>query len=184
MLASFFGPAAAGFYSLARTILELPASLIGQSVGDVFNVRINEAAHKKENLSNLIIKATLILSIMGAIPFITVIMFGPWLFEFVLGEGWRKAGEYASWLSYILFFQLINRPAVLVIPILGLQKELLIHEILSTFGKLLAIYIGIVIYENDIVAVVLFSIFGSLAYITLIVWIVVKSWKYCDEKCE
>src|SRR5690606_20139454 len=36
MLAAFFGPAAAGFYSLSRSILGAPVTLIGRAVGQVF----------------------------------------------------------------------------------------------------------------------------------------------------
>lgn len=86
LLASFFGPASAGFYSIARTVLNIPVQLIGKSVGDVFYPRITEASNNKENLTLLIKKATLAMSIVGILPFGVVIMFGPWLFSFVFGE--------------------------------------------------------------------------------------------------
>src|SRR5690606_33907739 len=44
LLAAFFGPATAGFYTLCRTVLGVPSQLIGSSVGDVFYPRIAEAA--------------------------------------------------------------------------------------------------------------------------------------------
>ena len=49
MLASFFGPTAAGFYALAKTVLDIPIGLIGQSVADVFYPRINEARKKRKS---------------------------------------------------------------------------------------------------------------------------------------
>ncbi|MEI8616630.1 oligosaccharide flippase family protein [Pseudoalteromonas sp. B193] len=36
MLASFFGPASAGFYTLAKTVMAIPSTLVGKAVGDVF----------------------------------------------------------------------------------------------------------------------------------------------------
>ena len=63
MLTSFFGPAVAGFYSIGRTVLAIPSTLIGKSVGDVFYPRISEAAHNGENLTKLIKKATLSLGL-------------------------------------------------------------------------------------------------------------------------
>ncbi|WP_216594795.1 lipopolysaccharide biosynthesis protein [Halomonas sp. PR-M31] len=40
MLAGFFGPAVAGFYSLGKMVLGVPSTLIGQSVASVFYPRI------------------------------------------------------------------------------------------------------------------------------------------------
>jgi O-antigen/teichoic acid export membrane protein len=54
MLASFFGPAAAGFYTIAMSVLGVPSLLLGKSVGDVFYQRITEATHNSENATRLL----------------------------------------------------------------------------------------------------------------------------------
>src|SRR5699024_10248705 len=93
MLSTFFGPAAAGFYSIGKTVLRLPAELIGKSVGDVFYPRIAEAANNKENLPLLIKKATLALAGVGILPYGLIIIFGPTIFSLVFGSDWAVAGE-------------------------------------------------------------------------------------------
>src|SRR5699024_11373617 len=35
LLTSFFGPAAAGFYSIGRTVLSMPSRLIGKAIGEI-----------------------------------------------------------------------------------------------------------------------------------------------------
>src|SRR5699024_6707922 len=99
MLTAFFGPASAGFYSIGRTVLRLPTQLIGKSVGDVFYPRIAEAYNNKENIVNLIKRATLALAGVGIIPYGIIILFGPQLFSLVFGNDWVIAGEYARWLA-------------------------------------------------------------------------------------
>src|SRR5699024_8422549 len=99
LLTTFFGPASAGFYNIGRTVLGLPSRLIGQSIGDVFYPRISEAANNDENVGRLIKRATILLGAIGIVPFGVVIIFGPWIFEFVFGSGWDVAGEYARWIS-------------------------------------------------------------------------------------
>src|SRR5699024_4538293 len=99
MLTAFFGPASAGFYTIGRTVLNIPSQLIGKAIGDVFYPRIAEAANNKEDLNKLIKKATFVLSGIGIIPFGIVILFGPSLFSFVFGSDWIIAGEYARWIS-------------------------------------------------------------------------------------
>lgn len=178
MLSAFFGPAAAGFYSISRTVMGLPSRLISQSVGDVFYPRITQGAHDNENITRLIIKATLALAVVGIVPFAIIVVFGPSLFGFLFGQEWVKAGEYARWLALWLFGGFINKPSVIAIPVLGFQKALLIYEIFSTVAKILALSIGFFIFSDDVIAVALFSIFGVFAYVYLILWVILKSMNY------
>jgi O-antigen/teichoic acid export membrane protein len=171
LLASFFGPVPAGFYTLGRTVLVLPTTIVAQSVSDVFYPRISEASNAGENLSRLIRKATLGLAFIGFVPFAVIAATGPSLFGFVFGDEWRTAGLYASWLSLMLFFNFINRPCVTAVPVLGIQRGLVVYEVFSTAAKLLALYLGFVVFDSDVKAIALFSTFGAFAYIVLITWI-------------
>ena len=92
---------------------------------------------------------------MGIIPFGIVITFGPFLFEFVFGQGWARAGEYAVWLSTFLFFNFINKPAVAAVPVLRLQAGLLFYEIFSTGLKVISIVVGFLMFEDDTVCLIL-----------------------------
>lgn len=175
MLASFFGPSSAGFYTICRTVLGMPSRLVGQAVGDVFYPRVTEASHRGEDVSKLILKATLALAAVGFLPFFIIVAFGPQLFAFVFGGEWRIAGEYARWISVWVFFQFINKPSVMAIPALKLQKSLLIYELLSTASKVLALFIGFSIFSSDIIAIALFSMLGVFAYVFLIIWVIVNS---------
>src|SRR5699024_11784167 len=96
-------------------------SLIGKSVGDVFYPRIAEAYNNDENVTNLIFKATVILAVIGIIPFGTVILFGPFLFSLVFGSDWFMAGEYARWIALWVYFMFINQPSVRSLPVLSAQ---------------------------------------------------------------
>lgn len=174
MLASFFGPAAAGFYYLGRTVMSVPTTLIGKSVGDVFYPRITEAVHHKENLFSLILKATLALASVGFVPFVLVIAFGPWLFSFVFGAEWVTAGEYARWLALWMYFGFLNRPTVAAIAALGIQGFFLAYEVMSVLLRALALYIGFTVYSSDLMAVCLFSIAGVFLNLLLIFYVMKK----------
>lgn len=178
LLTSFFGPVSAGFYSLGRKVLSMPTQLIGQSVGDVFYPRITEAANNGENITRMIIQATLGLAVVGIIPFGIIIAFGPWLFGFVFGADWVVAGEYARWLAFWLFFVFMNRPSVVAIPVLKLQGSFLIYEVISILFKILTLFIGLYYFENDILAIALYSITGVIAYAFLIIWVIKSSKNY------
>jgi O-antigen/teichoic acid export membrane protein len=168
LLTIFFGPASAGFYSIGRTVLGAPSQLIGLSVGDVFYPKINQAANDGKELSSLIRKATVILGLIGVIPFGTVIVFGPWLFSFVFGENWLIAGEYARWIAIWSFFVFINIPSIRTLPVLSAQAFHLKFTAILLITRIIALAIGYFIFASDIVAIALFGITGAILNIWLI----------------
>lgn len=168
MLASFFGPAQAGFYAIGRAVLGVPSTLIGQSVGDVFYPRIAEAAHNGENLTRLILKATLALAVAGFAPFAIVVAFGPWLFGYVFGAEWVTAGEYARWLALWMFFMFLNNPSVNALPILSAQGFHLIFTIFTIATRVIMLAAGYYVFDSDLVAVALFGASGAIINILLI----------------
>ncbi|ERS11285.1 hypothetical protein Q673_11155 [Marinobacter sp. EN3] len=175
MLASFFGPAAAGFYSLGKMVLGVPVTLIAKSVGDVFYPSVTKEINAGRSVFWLIGKATLGLAAIGAIPFISLIAFGPWIFSLIFGSEWSNAGEYAQWLALWLFFGFINIPSVAAVPALDLQSWLLFYEIVSTGAKLIALMIGFFVFDSDIVAVALMCVSGVFSYSLLIMKVLSKS---------
>lgn len=184
MLTTFFGPAEAGFYALCKKMLSMPTQLIGKSVGDVFYPRITEAAHNGENMTRLILKATMILAAVGLIPFAIIVAFGPFLFQFVFGNEWIVAGEYARWIALWIYFAFLNRPSVAAIPSLSIQKFFLIYEIVSIISRALSLYIGFQFFDSDISALQIFSLTGVLLNIFLITAVVLFSTRRTGIKNE
>src|SRR5699024_3339936 len=168
LLTSFFGPAAAGFYSIGRTVLSMPSRLIGKGIGDVFYPRITEAKHKGENLNKLIKKATLTLAGFGFLPFSIIIIFGPFLFSFIFGEDWVRAGEYARWIALFSFSTYLNQPAIKSLPVLSKQRFHLFFTIFRSVARIGGLLIGLIIFKNDLVAVALFGIISMITNLMLI----------------
>ncbi|WP_024330012.1 lipopolysaccharide biosynthesis protein [Thioalkalivibrio sp. ALR17-21] len=178
MLAAFFGPAAAGFYTLGKMVMGMPSNLLGKAVTDVFYPRITEAAHNGENLAQHIVRATGALLAVGVVPFGLVILFGPWLFSLVFGGDWAVAGEYARWLALFFLFNFINKPSVAAVPVLGIQRGLLVYELFSTGGKALGLVAGFYWFGSDIWAVALFSVIGVVAYSAMMLWILAHAMRW------
>ena len=168
LLTAFFGPASAGFYTIGRTVLNMPANLIGNAIGDVFYPRITEARNNQENVSALIKKATWALTGVGIVPFGLVIFFGPFLFSLVFGSEWVVAGEYARWIALASFSSLINRPSVRTLAVLNAQRFHLFYTILMLVIRLGALIIGFYMFSSDLIAVALFGITGFILNIGLI----------------
>lgn len=180
MLTSFFGPAAAGFYSISRTVLGIPSTLIGKSVGDVFYPRISEAANNDENINLLIKKATLALSIVGIVPYGVVFLFGPWLFGLIFGSDWVIAGEYARWISLWMYFMFINQPSVRALPVMSAQSFHLRFTFFTLVTRISLLALGYLVFQSDLVAIALFGISGAILNLVLILLTLKRSVKFSE----
>lgn len=168
LLTGLFSPISAGFYTLCRTALTIPSSFLGKAVGDVFYPRINGAALNKEKVSMLIMKSVYALGGLGIFPFGIIILFGPHLFGFVFGADWITAGDYARWLALSSFFRFVNEPCIRALPVFSAQSLHLIVTIIQTVVRLLALWLGFFIFNDDKVAVALYGLSGAIINFGLI----------------
>lgn len=175
MLASFFGPAAAGLYTLARLALGVPSTLIGNSVAEVFYPRFVETLHAGKSGQRLIIKSCSALLGIGAIPYLVVFVLGPFLFALVFGESWVEAGTFARWMSVWLLAVLVTRPIVASIPALNLQREFLLFEIVSLALRFASIAGTYYLTSNAVTVIAVFSLVNVLIYLCLFLYVLTKA---------
>lgn len=181
-IAAFFGPASAGFYALGRKVLWVPLILIGNSIGDVFYPKITDAAQKGQNVYLLVAKTTFMMAFIGFLPYGIIMLFGPWAFEFIFGDGWQKAGEYARWLSVWGFFFLLSIPCTKVLPILSGLKFHLFFSCVSIILQLSCLFIGFYWYQDAIVTIALFSVSGALMNFFFIILVLMKCKRHIFKK--
>jgi O-antigen/teichoic acid export membrane protein len=132
----------AGLYSLAYRMVSLPGSLVGGAVANVFLPHAAEA-YRDGTLDELLINVHLILSRLVMPASIFVAIFAPELFAFVFGEEWRDAGQYAQWLTVMLYVQFIYSPVSTSFGIINRQEVgLLLHIsllIVSVLTKMISL---------------------------------------------
>lgn len=177
LLAAFFGAEAAGHFTVAMSVLAVPATLIGGAVYSVFYPRVNEAILDGEDVRSLLLRATVGMAGVGILPFLAVVVAGPTLFAFVFGGEWDTSGVYAQWLAIWLFFGFANRPSVSAVPPLRLQGMLLVHEICSVTLRVGALFAGFYILDDAVSAIALYSVAGMVLNIWLIFYVIRKSGK-------
>lgn len=180
MLTALFGAGAAGQYSLVLLLLSAPVMLLGQSVGEVFYPKITRAISNRTGSAFILIsKAALVLFLVGAIPFSFIALFGDVFLPWAFGNEWKVAGQYSQWVSLWMIAMLAVQPAVAAMPALKMQSILLVYEVMITFGRVSALYIGN--WNNsDILAIALFSIINAIGYSCLLLFVIIKS-KKSDE---
>lgn len=162
LLTSFYGAAYAGYYVLARSVLTLPANVLGKTIGDVFYTRISDASHNHENLHSLILRSTLIITLLGLVPFVLLFFISPWLFQLVFGQEWQVAGEYGRWIAIWVFAGFINTPASNSVPVLNLQRFTFIISILAVVFRTASFAVGIFVFDSHIISIALYSLTGAI----------------------
>lgn len=166
---SLFGATVAGLYALTLKLVSLPISLIGQAIGSVF---LSEApkAHREGRLNTLVLQFNKKLVQLGCLPTAILIVFGPELFAFVLGEQWYKAGEYAQWLAPWIFLQFQWTPLSNLTVVLELQKEALISQLLTFFARFGALFYAIGAGMAADHAIQLFAVVSAIVYFIRMLW--------------
>lgn len=177
MFAWAFGSAAAGFYTIAFALLTVPATLLGKSVGDVFYKEVVDRAEQNKSITALLNKTTRNLFLLGIFPFGFIAVFGPSIFGLLYGEEWKSSGEFAQWIALWLLMMLTSRPAIASVPVLGLQGQLLAHEVISLCVRLVAIYIG-VLEQSPLQSIIYLSVANGLLYGVLILFVYQKSKRF------
>jgi O-antigen/teichoic acid export membrane protein len=127
LVAKFFATATLGQFSLAWKTIQLPMSLIGGSISQVFFQKV--ASSKKEDLYSMV-KKFIVKVLMIAFPiFLFIYLFAEDIFVFAFGENWKVAGESASVMTPWLFLNFVTSPLSTIFIKLNKQEILLIFSI-------------------------------------------------------
>lgn len=174
LLTNFFSTSAAGQYAIATLILGAPVMLLGNSVLEVFFPKITTLVRDNPaSAFHMLWKSTLLMSVIGLVPFSIIFLWGDLILPWVLGEAWGRAGEYSQWIALWMFSVLITRPAVAAMPVLKLQGFLLVYEIIITVLRIGSISLGATL-GGDLMAVTLFSVVNIIGYLSLLVFVLKK----------
>lgn len=161
-----FGADTTGQLGLALTMLALPMTLFGQTTGQAYYAEIAWIGHKKPKEIYRITKSiTKRLFLVSIPPFLILLLFGPWLFDFVFGDVWADAGVFASLLSMFLLTQFISAPLMNVFNVFEKQNLFLLINIFRSI--LIAFIFGVSVLLNlgPFSLILFYSIGLSLLYL-------------------
>lgn len=172
MFAYFFSSAAAGFYLLADRVLQLPASIIGSAVGQVFYGEAS-AIRAKEDLFATVAKLFTQLANIGVVPMFLLVFLAPELFVYIFGDEWLLAGEFARYMAPWIFLVFVASPFTSLFAILEKQSHGMFFQFIVLFFRVVALLIG-GFYEDLILTVALFSLVSVIFWILFLFWVAVE----------
>lgn len=120
--ASLFSLEVAGQVGLAVSVLVLPTSLLGRSIGQAFYGEVASLGRRHPRQIRETTKSVILRLLLVSAPAALVLFFfGPSLFQFVFGDEWRLAGQISATASAYIVMSLISVPIIHVINVVGNQ---------------------------------------------------------------
>jgi O-antigen/teichoic acid export membrane protein len=121
VIGGLYGTQTLGLFGLADRALGFPTMMIGQAISQVYMGRAAQlGATDPRSLRALFVSSVRRLMILGAVPYLVVVVAGPPLFAFVFGAAWREAGVYGRILAAVQFVGFVSWP---LLPTLNLLER-------------------------------------------------------------
>lgn len=168
LLSSFFNTTVAGLYSLSNRLITTPMGLVTYSVSQVFYQEAASRYNQSKDLAQLVKSTYKKLFLIAVVPFVILLLFAPQIFAVIFGENWRSAGDYTRFLIPWLFLVFMNSPITTLIYILKKQKLFLFFEIVLLSSRVMALFLGFVVFANPYISVGLYSTVGFLYNLFLV----------------
>ena len=162
LLAVFFSPEIAGYYTLGFMVFQMPMNLIGTSIAKVFLQRAS-VARFDGTLSILVENIFRVLVIVGMFPFLAVTLLGQELFSVIFGEIWTEAGLYAQILGLWAFVWFLASPISVLYAVLEKQEFGLQVHAMNFVTRLISLICG-ALADSPIIALLLFAGSGLFVY--------------------
>lgn len=175
LLTALFNPYVAGLYWFTYRLFEMPITLLGDATRRVFYQRAAEMYHKGEDLTDIFIRTTGGLAAMVALPVVIMFVAGPWIYAVAFGDAWREAGVFAQWIVIWWAMRFISLPALMLVPVLNIQRKFLILEVVTLVPRFLVLPAAAWVSNVD-VAIAAYSIVGFLFHFfsVMLVWRAVR----------
>ena len=161
MIAAISFGAEAGYLMIAIRVMGLPMGLIGSSVAQVYLADASMHFHSG-SLSKFTMNTMIRMAQISVIPLISVGLLAPWVFVWIFGPEWERAGIIVSWLTPWFILQLIASPVSMVLHVTG---NVSLSMWLQVFGAFLRVgVVTFAIYFAPSTITELFAIASALFY--------------------
>lgn len=142
LLLYYFSLETLGYFGRAFAVVFVPLSLLGAAVAQVFFVRGVEA-RRSGTISIITDTIHQRLVFLSLFPTVVVMIAGPDIFQFLLGEPWRLSGVIARYIAPWILFSAIASPLSRLFDVLEKQRlELLTNSALFIVVAVVLVYGG------------------------------------------
>ena len=159
LLSLLYGPAVAGFYSLAERVLVVPSSIIGSAIGDVYRQQAAQQYNATGNCRALYLRTARRLALIAIVPLLVVVASAPWLFSVLFGSTWREAGEITALLGGMVLFQVVSSPLSQTVLLAQMYRLDMIWQLARLVLAAGSLYVGYLLSESYKLSIILYVMF-------------------------
>lgn len=145
LLGFLYGPAPAGFYAMAMRLAESPVRLVTISMHRVVYQRLAEIASKNRPLVRPYWMLCGGLFLLGVIPTILIVLFGPQILDLLLGPKWPEAGRYLQIVVPWLLTILVSVPVSPTLNVIR-RQDIRLQFQTASFALRLLVFLGAYMY--------------------------------------
>jgi O-antigen/teichoic acid export membrane protein len=169
VFSSFFSQALVGHYGFAMRMVQLPLTLLGTAIAQVFLQRGAAQRGADGSLGPLVEKMFRQLVVVGSLPLALVALIGPELFQMVFGSEWVTAGQYASILALPLFMNFVSGTLPLF-TLLERQEASALFMTLVLFARTVPFIVGGAVGMSVDSALIIFALLNAVVWLGLSFW--------------
>lgn len=169
LLSVMFTPAVVGFYAVANRMIRLPVGVVSESLRKVYLQRAAQRLNNGATLRGDLLKVTIGMLGIGALPAAFIVVAGPWLFGLLLGDRWVTAGEYSRILAPWLLAMFAAAPASTAYIVLRRQSLWLRMQTGRTILMGGALYLPYFFGREAVDCLITFMVAGVFANVSVIV---------------
>ncbi len=166
-----------GYLSFALVIFAVPASLVTQSIGNIYFAEIAKLSERDPRGIYLITKDVVIkLLLILSLPISLLYFLGAPIFSMVFGNEWLQAGILAENLSIYLLFQLMCSPIICIYSVFSMHYMFFLVNLLRLLVVTLVLLIGIRMDWGIVELSYNYAVLLAAYYIALmiIIWVLLK----------
>ncbi len=157
LLGVYFGTGVVGLYSLAMALLQMPLEVVAAATSQVLFQRAAAARAAGKEVESLVVPIFRQLTILGLYPAGALLLTGPMIFSFFLGERWLGAGDFAAILAPWLLTILVGSPLSIIFVVFEKQSQFLAFNAALCAARVGALILGGVILADPEAAIAVFS---------------------------
>ncbi|MCC6312285.1 MAG: oligosaccharide flippase family protein [Trueperaceae bacterium] len=169
LIAAFFGPAVAGYYSLGLRALQTPTRTVGNAISQVY-LALTTSAVRDRRLAAAVMPAVVrTAKLMVPFGFVLVIA-SPAMTSLVFGPEWREAGVYMQWLAPWALLTVIMAPLAPLFTTLERQDAGLYFNA----GLLILRSVSLIIFAHvtdPVIAIAALATLSALAQVAMLEWL-------------
>jgi len=161
IIAAITSTSEAGFLALAVFVIQAPMALVGAAAGQVFLSQA-PAEHRAGRLGEFTAGVLRGLLRNGVGPLVAVGIASPFVFEWVFGPGWSRAGWLVAWMTPWFIAQFVASPLSMALHVTGRQRAAMYMQIFALAFRTIAILFAWAV-SSDVVSEV-YAVSGVVVY--------------------